>query len=296
MSSSRHHKLHNVLSRRNLRYFQVRISLKMDSNNWNVTWVLCFGVISAMAVAGNTVTLLILLKRKLRKRPHFLLISLAVADLLVGLLAIPLYMSRHYDVYEGHVVRAIADWTDMFTGLTSIFTLAVISLERMYAIGWPYRHRVLKCRSYITGIVIPWILALAVASTGIALKPSIAFLAALIVCLSTPIVLACTAYFVLWMKERSRLISRRVQEARELKLAKTVALIAGAFLFTWLPFEILILVYHLCTSCRDFSPVVLYTIKLLHFSNSVINVVIYPVRNVEYRTALAKMLCSCKYN
>jgi len=268
----------------------------MDFNEWNIIWSLSFGVMAAIAVAGNTITLVIFQKRQLHKRPHFLLISLAVADLLVGLLSIPLYMTLHYDLYEGPVVPATTKWVDMFTGFTSIFTLAVISLERMYAIGWPFRHRALSSQSYIFAIAVPWILAMTTSSMAIILlyvvpKP-IMLIILLSVCLSAPILITCTAYFVLWKKKSARLIPRQAQEARDLKLAKTMGLITGAFLVTWLPFEFLILVYNLCNSCQDVSPAIVFIIKLLQFGNSVINIVIYPVKNEEYRAVLVEMVSS----
>ena len=104
----------------------------------------------------------------------------------------------------------------------------------------------------------------------------------------TPIVLACTAYFVLWKKERSRQMPRQGQEARDVKL------ITGVFLVTWLPVEFLIVVLNLCISCRNISPFVVYVIKLLQYGNSVANIVIYPARNVDFRSALVDMLCPCK--
>ena len=64
---------------------------------------------------------------------------------------------------------------------------------------------------------------------------------------------------------------------RDLKLAKTVGLITGVFLVTWLPFEFLVVVCSLCNS-QDVSPAIVFIIKLLQFGNSVINIVIYPVK------------------
>ena len=256
-----------------------------------------------MAVAGNIVTIAIFRKRQLRKRPHFLLISLAAADLLVGLLTIPLYVvTLQYHLHESQWLLAIVNWMDMFTGLTSIFTLAAISLERTYAIGWPFRHRTLSSRTYAFAIGIPWILALIAASTEIVLQfvfiQPVAFVSLLFVYLSTPVVVTCSAYFVLWKKESSRIHLRQVQEARDLKLTKTTSLITGAFLVTWLPVEIVFLVFNLCISCQDVSPVTVYIVKFLQFANSVINMVIYPARIVEYRTALVELSssykCSCR--
>ena len=270
----------------------------MDFNQWNIIWTLSFGVLAVVAVAGNIVTIVIFLKIRLHKRHHFLLISLAVADLLVGLLSVPLHVTIRYVYYNSHVLLAITDWTDMFTGFTSIFTLAVISLERMYAIGWPFRHRALNTRAYVVAIAAPWIIAFTMATAEIVLQyviiqpASVTIL--LFICLSTPIVLTSIAYSVLWMKERSRLMPRQVQEARDLKLAKTVGLIMGAFLVTWLPFQILFLVFNLCISCHNVPPLIIYLIKLLQYGNSVVNIVIYPVRNVDYRNSLLRMLSACK--
>ena len=273
----------------------------MDFNQWNVVWALSYGVMGAAVTFGNIVTIKIFLKRQLRKRAHFLLISLAVADLLVGLLSISLYVTLQYvydDYEEDYVVVAISEWMDMFTGFTSIFTIAVISLERMYAIGWPFRHRVLTNKTYKIAIAIPWILSFIAASAEIILQyvyvRPIAFIIILIVCLSTPIVLTCTAYSVLWRK--SRLLPHGVQKERELNTAKTVALITGAFLVTWLPLKILIVIFNFCISCRDVSSVVVYIIKLVQYGNSGINVLIYPARNGDYKKALVGMLSSCKYS
>ena len=47
----------------------------------------------------------------------------------------------------------------MFPAFSSIFILTVIALERMYAIGWPFRHRVLKMQTYVVGVAAPWIIA-----------------------------------------------------------------------------------------------------------------------------------------
>ena len=64
----------------------------MDFNNWNLYWSLCFGLLSFLIIVGNALSISILFKRRLRKRPHFLLISLAFADLLVGLIPVPLFI------------------------------------------------------------------------------------------------------------------------------------------------------------------------------------------------------------
>ncbi|KAK2568389.1 Adenosine receptor A2a [Acropora cervicornis] len=251
-----------------------------------------------LATVGNLLTIIIFQKKQLRRRPHFLLISLAVADLLVGLVSIPLYIANNYvesQILFGAFVRV----GNMLPGFASIFTLATIALERMYAIGWPFRHRALKTEAYVVAIATPWLLAMIVAVSGSVLKnvlphESNSYSALLGIFLTVPVILTCLAYLALWMKERSRLRRRQVHEKRDVRLTKTVAIITTAFLLTWLPFQILLLGFKLCNSCLEGFFAALYITKLLHYGNSVLNIFIYQVRNEEYRAALFKMLsCVC---
>ena len=251
-----------------------------------------------MATIGNSLTIIIFQKKQLRRRPHFLLISLAVADLLVGLVSIPLYIADNY-VENQILFRAFVRVGNMLPGFASIFTMATIALERMYAIGWPFRHRALKIEAYVVAIATPWLLALIVAVIGSVLKNALphdsnSYSALLGIFLTMPVIFTCLAYLALWMKERSRLGRRQVHEKRDVRLTKTVAIITTTFLFTWLPFQILLLGFKLCNSCLESFLAALYITKLLHYGNSVMNIFIYQVRNEEYRAALFKMLsCVC---
>ena len=278
-------------------FFQEDKLSRMDFSTGNFVWASLFAVIAFLAAGGNILTIIIFHEKKLRKRPHFFLISLAVADLLVGLVAVPLYITIMYLDNTSNPLHVIYVKFDMFAGFTSIFTLAVIALERMYAIGWPFCHRVLKTQAYAIAIATPWMMAFIVTIIAHFLSHRQSFAFFIAIFLSTPVVLTCVAYFVLWKKERSRKLRHQVQETKTLKLTKTVVLITAAFVLTWLPFQVLNLVLNLCISCK-ISLVVVYVIKLLQYGNSVINIVIYPFRDEEYRKSLFKMLsifkCSCR--
>ena len=58
----------------------------MDFNSWNIFWDICFGVLVTLIIVGNILTIWIFFKQRSQKRSYSLLISLAVADLLVGIL------------------------------------------------------------------------------------------------------------------------------------------------------------------------------------------------------------------
>ncbi|XP_074615831.1 octopamine receptor beta-2R-like [Acropora palmata] len=274
----------------------------MGTNLWNISWTLSFGVISVASIAGNAITIFIFLKKRPLTWPKCLLISLAVADFLVGLITVPFYISSFWifeEFDENVVLRASLDCIDMFTGFASIFTLAVIALERLYAIGWPLRHRALRNEIYFAAIATPWLLSFTVAWIIIIFQyitiEATAFLILLSVFLLTPIIVTSMAYILLWTKTRSRLRTRHhIQEERNLRLAKTVAIVTGAFLITWLPFELFLLSMNLCISCRVI--LVGMVLKLLQYGNSVVNIIIYCFGNAEYRAAFLAIFRSCRHS
>ena len=220
----------------------------MDFNRWNIFWSFCFGVMASIIIVGNTLSMSILFKRRLRKRSHYLLISLAIADLLVGLFAVPLYMML-FIPRQNVVPILVYDCVDMFTGLTSIFTLGVISLERLNAITRPLRHRQLTSRSYSVAIATPWIVSLIVTLTRVLrhffIITAEQFVIVIIVSLSTPLLISCIAHCIIWRKQASR-IHNEIQARIESKLFGTLLLITAMFVLSWLPFQVLIITIHLC--------------------------------------------------
>ena len=176
----------------------------MDFNSWNSFWDICFGVLVTLIIAGNVLTIWIFFKLRRRKRTYSLLMSLAVADLLVGIFAVPFYVKAV--VSQGYTWYVISMGADVFTGTTSIYTLAVISLERMYAVGWPVRHRTLNCRVYVCAISIPWIIA-AIFTTSVVLRVLDIIgrensLYHVILISGIPLITICVANFVVWKKQK----------------------------------------------------------------------------------------------
>ena len=270
----------------------------MDFNRWNIFWGFCFGVTAFTIIVGNTLSISILFKRKLRKRSHFLLISLAIADLLVGLFAIPLYMIL-FIPRQNVVSKLVYDCVDMFTGLTSIFTLAVISLERLNAITRPFRHRQLNSRVYVVAIATPWVFSLMVTSIRVLqdffVITARQFVIVIIISLSMPLLISCIAHCIIWRKQASR-IQNEVQAKIEIKLFRTLLLITAIFVLSWLPFQVLTITMHLCITCNSIPTVIVFVVKLLQYSNSFINFVIYCLRIPDYKNELSQIRSNCRCN
>ena len=267
----------------------------MDFNSWNIFWGICFGVLVTLIIVGNILTIWIFFKQRSQKRSYSLLINLAVADLLVGSFAVPFYIKAV--VSQGYAWFLISMVADVFTGITSIYTLAVISLERVCAVGWPVRHRTVNYRVYVCAISIPWIIA-AIFTTLVVLRilnmiGREHFFYCLVLIPGIPLITICVANFVVWKKQKSPFRDQN-HIKREVKLAKTLALLTGISLFTWLPFQIAHILLQLKVM-ENFHHIKLaiFVIKILQFSNSFVNVIIYPFRIPEFRRTLFQILNFC---
>lgn len=260
----------------------------MNFNAWNVFWRWCFGTLTTLIVSGNTLTVWIFHEQRHRKRASYLLISLSVADLLVGLLSIPLLIAS----YETSSVTVLKVFflVDVFTALASIYTLGVISLERMFAVVWPHRHRTMRLRAYICAIATPWVIAAIIAFLLFTLKKLLIGL--LIFCPAAPLLVMCRAYYVIWKNQRSAVGIQNHVGLREARLTKTLFLITGASIFAWLPFQILsVLTYLGVTTSFPYLQLTTLIVRVLQFSNSLINVAIYPFRIPEFKNTLWQILC-----
>ena len=81
----------------------------------------------------------------------------------------------------------------------------------------------------------------------------------------------------------------RLEQKRERKAARTLAIITGSFVICWLPFFIIALVRPFCASCY-FHPLLLGVIGWLGYFNSLLNPIIYTVFNPDFRSAFRKIL------
>jgi len=86
-------------------------------------------------------------------------------------------------------------------------------------------------------------------------------------------------------KEKDRMRSRAESEK---KLAMTVFIVTAVFVLTWLPLQVINLIYFTCgISCPKLPPIdVIYFCKFLNYTNSLLNPVVYSLRLPEFRFVL----------
>lgn len=185
---------------------------------------------------------------------------------------------------------------DVFSGIASILHLLLISLERLYAIGCPVRHRVSSTRSYILAASLSWCLTLIVTVLFAAQKHFTHFprFLVLLFCFLVPLIMICFTYITLWLlvkfqKHDSNFWNRN----KEIKLSLTIFFVILLFIAAWTPFMVINIVMFFCGHCVIPNKVA-YVSKLLHYSNSAVNPLVYGYRLPEFKRAFRFLIKSRK--
>lgn len=259
---------------------------------------LFFVVLSLIILAGNSLVCTAIYKnRKLRTKTNYYLVSLAVADIMVGLASVPYWVYfRLVNSQTDTLSYKIYITYDIICGTSSIMNLVMISLERCISVTQPTIHRNLSRETICMTIAAAWAYALVVASVS---HISGSYLGWYPVFVSTasfflPLFVILIAYALIYKIAQTRERARQSRSlAREIRIAVTLAVVIGAFVVAWLPFFVMLLVTTYCKTCKiDYAIMVPFT-KWMHYSGSMVNPIIYTHRNRDFRHAFAKILISC---
>ena len=116
-------------------------SLPRQMTTKEIIQVVCFGVLAVLIVFANSLMIgAFHVNRRLRTRTNLLLMSLAVADMLVGTISLPLWMYLPF-TYNWRQIRKVYLIFDIICGISSILNMTAVSLERYCALRRPVKHR-----------------------------------------------------------------------------------------------------------------------------------------------------------
>lgn len=261
-----------------------------------VAWCLPCGFAAIVAIFGNASVLAsFFMSSNLRHHVIFFVAGLAVADVLVGLISIPMWIYILVLAWKGNSasgntqISIIYDALDVFAALNSIFHLTAISIERFFLTVYPWRHRRATQRVYHVLLLGIWITSALVSSSFFlpVNKLTIDFRFYLINFLFLiPLLIIFVTYTGIWFKAKTRL---RKAPDTSLKMSFTLFIVIGLFVVAWLPFFVIRAVLHFCQHyCISWR--IFYFTKLLHFSNSAVNPLVYGLRIPEYRETFFKLL------
>ena len=254
-----------------------------------------------LIIAGNLLTLILFAVTKpLRRKSLFLVMNMAFTDLLVGTFSVPfyIYIVKHvhqlWKAKHGSYLMAFRCIDAIFM-FGSYLSAAFISCERVYAVYWPFKHRLMSTKTYRIAIFTLWTLValLSIILTLLSVFTSIrsALYVSVLVLLGLTIII-CVCNIAIWRNFQHKSVDsqHRNGASRNRRLTKTLLLVSVLALLCWLPIIILnILIYITKTSI----PWKFYHMaSILNYSNSFVNPIVYVFRIPEFQQALR--LCCTK--
>ena len=278
--------------------------------SWAVTaFIVIYTLEAFIIIVGNTFTIFVFwTQRSQLRRTYFILINLAVSDLLVGI-AEPIVLGTAKIAKMTAIPGKEKSFTNPTSALqvlassTSVLFLALISLERVYSVLWPVHHRTTSTRSYIFVITAVWGLGfcffglsvLSLYHTKLERKYVILTIHA---CLFIALLAICGSYLQIRRKWRSNVIPGEEMHARQtaernLRLSRTVFIVIAVSLVFWLPATI---VYTARPFCRPpcVGPIVMVVVNVFHLANSMVNPIVYSFRMAIFKDALKKLSRRCR--
>ena len=273
-----------------------------------ITWFAVFLTVSVAIVTVNLISIILFIKnRSLRTRAMYLVINLTVADMFVGVFShFHLFRLLSYSICDivkmnlSLELQVIIDFLFVWFPLTSLTTIAVISLDRMHATIRPFRHRLIKKWVYGVTIAGVWVLgAMLIAAALIVIAQRYeewynyglyAWQSYCCLCLFV----ICVSYFSIAVKFLCGAHPQHHGAAnRQKKLTVTLFIMTIVSLLMWLPHAVYVfLLLQSLTSTMEFLSAsqelvrLEFSLYILSLMNSLVNPIVYTIRIPEFRKAL----------
>ncbi|XP_066527499.1 adenosine receptor A1-like [Hoplias malabaricus] len=281
--------------------------------------------IAVSSVLGNVMVVwAVRMNRSLRDTTFYFIVSLALADIAVGALVIPLAITISIGLSTHFYSCLLVACTVLVLTQSSILALLAIAIDRYLRVKIPMSYkRVVTPKRAGTAVMVCWTVAIVVGLTPMLgwnnlekLKGTNDSLNAnlFITCqfetvismeymvyfnffgwVLPPLVLMLLIYveiFYMIHKQLNKKVSASQNDPRryygkELKLAKSLALVLFLFAVSWLPL-------HILNCITLFSPkiekkILIYIAILLSHGNSAVNPIVYAFRIKKFRNAFLKI-------
>ena len=289
--------------------------LSSVDSKWVVLLILGIGII----VANSLVLIAARRNKALRRQGRVYIVSLAITDLLAGLIACPFHV---YWLLGRMPVTAcyFAVWSTYLCETASIISLTVISVDRCFKISYPFHYKAKVTTRKCTNIVgVIWLYSVITATiaivpynnqtkmflspTGECLNPKPMFyLLFFTINFILPCVIMASSYIVIFIvayrrrrkwSEQQDLVSggeRRVF-LKDLKNARTLGTVVLIFIICWGPpsavWAFMTYYSQMTGFCRN-RVLCFVTTAFLPLGNSLCNPIIYGLCDQEYRRDLKK--------
>ena len=270
-----------------------------------IIWLTVFTAESVAIVTVNLLAIILFMKnRSLRSRSMYLVISLTVADILVGVLS--LGYAQFDLLQECRLIKLNLSWKvgfllsgfSLFFPFVSLTNIAVISLERFHATFRPFRHRLIKGWVYVVAITAVWVFpGIVLVILGVEILYFFGYHVYIIesYCLLCLIVTFVSYTSILFKFRFGAHPQRHCAAAlRQRKLTVTLFITTLVSLLLWLPNNILALlswstdILNSPSSQESFFHLI-FSLNFLFYANSLVNPILYAIRMPDFKRALLSL-------
>ena len=281
----------------------------LSSASQCIPWLVVLIIECLAIVILNIITIVVFVKKKrqLQRRSTYLIIHLAIVDLLVGVVSgplqiehimgwsCPLWNYRQRTIWPHNLSFA---FLHLFS-FASLTNLIAVSLERLHATFCPFRHRFVSKWVYRAIIIVIWLIPIVREVAQIFLL-KIGYFEVINAYLYLPfyavsLFVICVSYILIIIKVRCIRHSQfHSRSKRERKLTGTALIVSLVSLLCFLP----AMIYAAWTrhSSTYFINVHIHmAVLVLFLANSLVNPIIYARRMPGFREGLLQLVYRVPY-
>ena len=277
--------------------------------------------IAFLATTGNLIVVLTIIidpMKQLHTPFNYFLLNLALSDLLLGALSMPVGAVAHFQEYfAGANFKEKVDMklficmhvSVLISGTAGLLSLVSLSVDRLVAVTYPLKHKIIfTFRRCILICVCTWIFSILFPFLYFAWNyiGYVMFFMHAAIFVAFLIIVAVQYRITLFVKTHNREMidavsesaSRTTVERMEMrniifqhKISRTYMMILFVFVGIYVPAVVMIYILHFCTTCDCTLRHVLRDVSfLLLSSNSCVNPFIYAIRLKKFRMSLCGLV------
>ena len=275
----------------------------MEKTTEGIYLTIILGALSVLIVLSNAVIVtLVCFNKTLRTYTNWLILSLAVSDLLTGSLLFSMTLFKPSYVVEGYFTAIL---------LSGVINISAVTCDRFIAIVKPLEYSYLVPKFFKRGIAIIWLVSAIYASVPLiwgadhSKTAHRVYLACLeLLGVVVPYIFITAAYIRIFRQVRRSLalrknlksVSRQINERRRIsadaKVAKIYCIVSLAFLFSWLP--ILYMTTAFIVKRIQVVPDILSSVSLFTMAaGSLANPLLYAFLKPDFKMALRNLYQKC---
>jgi hypothetical protein len=262
-------------------------------------------MISITAVVANLfVCILVFVKRQLRTRTNRFVVSLAISDILIAGILLPLCLAN--------VNPNVIAYMGSITLLAGVANISVVTIDRYIAVFKPFRYTEIMRFWFVKIIILAWSLSIAISLIPLFWATNNATTAHHVYIFTAQIGLVVLAYVLIFIayirifrkvhqtvrKERILMLSlakshgqvdsKASPSSSESKVARVSIIIAANFMLTWLPVEYMTFMDNI--GREEYIPASLSTISLYTIAlGALIDPMVYSYLKSDFRQAIKSL-------